>query len=114
MTLVPTGSVENEQHVVVGLQVAAELVELNLQGLCVGHRHDPGVALSAGRAHRCKQVEPFVLDLARCARASAALGPDAAVAALLAKACLVLEPHLQRALRVLCLHLGEFFAEQIF
>lgn len=107
----PSGPVEDEQHVAVGVQVSAELVELDLQGLRVGCRHDPGIALSAGWTNRTKEVEPLVLGLAWGARAAASLSPNAAVAALLAKACLVLEPDFQRALRMLGLNRCDSFAE---
>lgn len=111
MTFVPSSPVEDEQHVAVGVQAAAEFVELDLQGLRVGRRHDPGIALSAGWTDRTKEVEPLVLGLARGARAATSLGPDAAVAALLAKACLVLEPDFQLALRMPGLNLDEPFAQ---
>ena len=74
-------------------------------------RHDPGIALSAGRADCTKEIKPLVLSLARCARAAASLSPNAAVAALLAKACLVLEPDFQGPIRVLGLDLCELCAE---
>ena len=106
----PSCPVEHEQHVVVGVQAPAELIELDLQGLRVGRRHDPGIALPARRADGTKQVEPLVLRLARCARAAASWRPDPAVAALLAKAGFVLEPDLQGLLRVPGLDLDEFFA----
>lgn len=111
VTLVPSCPVEDKQHVVVGVQVAAELIELNLQGLRVGRRHDPGIALPAGGADGAKEIEPLVLGLTRGSWAAASWRPDAAVAALLAKARLVLEPDFQGPLRVPGLDFDELFAQ---
>lgn len=91
----PAGAVHEDHRVGAGADGVGELVEHRLHrgGADRGqHQGDAGVAL---RTDRAEQVDRLVAQVARAARAYAALEPAAADAAGLADAGLVEEPDLE-------------------
>lgn len=113
-TAMPTGAIEHQQRMHMGRQRATETVQLALHSLGVGPRHQPAVALAGSRTHGPEQINEAILGLPRGTWPAAGIGPEPAVAALLAKACLILEPEFDLPVRMGRLYVREPLRQLIF
>jgi len=95
-SLVPSGSVEEQDGVTVLRHLAADFLEMQVHRLGVGIRQHQSRADIATRADSAEYVGPFVALIARGGRPAAALCPDAGQCALLTNPGFVLPPKFDR------------------
>jgi len=88
----PSCAVENDDGMGLGRNTIGNLAQVSIESPAIGVGHDKGCADGALRADCAEDVGPFVALIARRAGPCASFGPDAGQRALLADACLVLEP----------------------
>ena len=91
-----TCTIEDEGGVGAGRNLPADLGQMQRHGLGVGGWDDEGRRGAALRTDGAEDVGPFVALIARRAGPCASFGPDSGQRALLADACLVLEPDFDR------------------
>jgi hypothetical protein len=99
-TAMPAGTIQHQQRMHMGRQRLAEAIQLTLHRLGVGTRHQPAVALARSRTHGPKQINEAILGLPRGSRPATGIGPEPAIAALLAKAGLILKPEFDLPVRM--------------
>ena len=90
------GSIKDESGVGTGRDLPADLGQVQRHGLGVGGWDDESRCGAALRADGAEDVGPLVALIVRRTRPGASFGPDAGQCALLADACLVLEPDFDR------------------
>jgi hypothetical protein len=84
------------------------------QGLGIDARHQPTVALTGSGTQGPEQINKAILGLPWSARPAAGLGPEPAVAALLAKARFILKPEFDLPVRMGRLYFREPLEQLIF
>jgi len=111
---VPASAIENEGRVHIRSQLTAQVIQMALHGLGVGKRHQPAIAGTRLRTHGTEEVEVFVVGLSGCQRMAARIVPNAAIAALLSEAGLILEPQFDALARMFSLDRREAFRQLVF
>ena len=92
----PARPVEQHNGVTAWRDVTADLGEMQVHGLAVGHgQNESGTGIARG-TDGAEQIGPVVALVARCARSAAAFGPNPGQRALLADPGLILPPELDR------------------
>ena len=94
--VMPFRSTHDQQDVRVGGHGFGDLCEVRFHRFGIDAWQDQPCGCSASRAGRPEDIAPFVVRIARSARAYPALCPDAGLRPLLTNPCLVLKPYLQR------------------
>src|ERR1019366_2030226 len=92
----PAGAVEHDDGVGAWSDLAADLLQMQVNGPDVGVGHDPGCAHPAGGTDGAEQVGPFVPLVLGGGGPSAPLGQAPGRGSLLPDGGLVLPPNLER------------------
>jgi hypothetical protein len=74
-TAMPAGTIQHQQRMHLGCQRATETVQLALQSLSVGMRHQPAVALAGSRTHGPEQINEAIFGLPQSTGPAAGIGP---------------------------------------
>ena len=90
------GSVEDEDGMCVGRDLAADRIQMQRHGLSIRRRHNQACCDATLRTGGAKQIGPVVTSIARRPRPCSASGPNAGQRALLADPGLILEPDFDR------------------
>ena len=88
----PSGSVHQDHAMGLGGNIQADLLEVQLHGLCVGKREHEGGALGPPWADGAEEIGVLVALVSGQAWAGSSLGPDPHAAVLLSQPGFVLKP----------------------
>jgi hypothetical protein len=92
----PPGAIQQQDGMRASRDMAADLNQMQVHRLGIGLRQDKGCAGAARRTDRAEDVGPVIALIARRRRPGALFRPDVGQAALLADACFILPPELDR------------------
>ncbi len=92
----PAGAVQHQHGNGTDRDASADLGQMFAHGFHVDRWHDHRGADAAGRTYRAEQISPGKPVITDRARAATTLGPNAGQTAVLANACFILEPDLDR------------------
>lgn len=112
--VMPAGAIEDQGDMDLIGQLLAEIAELSVHCFGVGHGHQPSIALSRLGTAGAEQIDELVIGLPGRPGPAAGIGPDPAVAALLAEAGFILKPELDLVLRMAGLKVGQRLRQLIF
>ena len=96
----PAGSIKNQQDMDIRPDLARKVLQVSVECLGVGRRHDPTVGGTGLWACCSEEVEPLKIPLQRTARARSRLGPYAVICHDQAKSRLILDPDFDALLGV--------------
>ena len=94
--LMPPGAIQQQDGMRARRDMAADLNQMQVHRLGIGLGQDKGGAGAARRTDRAEDVGPVIALIARRRRPGALFRPDVGQAALLADACFILPPELDR------------------
>ena len=92
----PPDAIQQQDGMRASRDMAADLNQMQVHRLGIGLRQDEGCAGAARRTDRAEDVGPVIALIARRRRPGALFRPDVGQAALLADACFILPPELDR------------------